>query len=134
MLSASLKKTFPSLNGVLIYYSFQPVLHNCCNKGRGTILSVLKASINKTFTSFFNINNISKGVCVCVSVCVCVCVCVCMCVCVCLFECVVVVFVVFCCLLFVSGFCLVGGCFFFNIKKYGFHLDILLLSIIIIEW
>ena len=45
------------LHGVdqLSYFSFQPVLHEWCNKGRGMCypISVPSASLNKTFPSFF---------------------------------------------------------------------------------
>ena len=48
MLNASLNKTFPSFNMCvnsitvhpLSYFSFQPVLHDWCNKGRGMCNSV----------------------------------------------------------------------------------------------
>ena len=37
------------------YFSFQPVLHNWCNKGRGMChpVYVESGSLNKTFPSFF---------------------------------------------------------------------------------
>ena len=39
----------------LSYFSFQPVLHDWCNKGRGVCYPVYveSTSLNKTFPSFF---------------------------------------------------------------------------------
>ena len=52
VLSASLNKTFPSLPDPLSYFSFQPVLHDWCNKGCGMCYPVCgKMHIKEPFAN-----------------------------------------------------------------------------------